>query len=541
MDSTSVSYTKLANASKLFLDYIHHFDNLAQFYNGSPFNPASYKALASQLRHGANDRAALLDILTRQSEAFGCGAATFENIERLRDPATFAVVTGQQVGLLSGPAFTLYKALTAVRLAQSLSEQGLPSVPIFWLATEDHDLDEVAQTSTFDEDYNLIDLKDPGERPAPQSHVGQVKLTNEINATLDLLERALPPGESRDRLMQDLRECYHPGATWGRAFGRFMARIFSRWGVVLLDPLDDAVHQISAHIYERAIERAAELKDRLQKQSEALVKAGYNAQVHVGEDSTLLFVARNGNRTAIHEHGRKFSFDGAGTISAAELRTQVKNHPMDFSPSALLRPFVQDTLLPTIACVAGPSELAYLAQSQVIYAELDRPQPIIFPRTGFTIVDARIHRLMEKYRLTLEDVWQGEEHVRRTIVANSFAVGWSENLDNTEQDLTRILERLRKDVEAIDTTLLDTLKHTEEKIKRQMDELKGKITRAAMGKSELLARHEQSILKFLLPRKHLQEREVGGVYFLGRAGYDLLDRLFAHIQTNSSEHQVFTY
>ena len=541
MDSTSVSYTKFANASKLFLDYIYHFDNVAKFYNGSPFNPASYKALASQLRRGTIDRAELSNILTRQNQAFGCGPATFENIERLRNPATFAVVTGQQVGLLSGPAFTLYKALTAVRLAQSLSEQGLPSVPIFWLATEDHDLDEVAQTATFDEEYNLIDLKDPGERPAPQSHVGQVKLTGEINAALGLLENALPPGESRDRLLLDLRECYQPGVTWGQSFGRFMTKIFSRWGVVLLDPLDDRVHQISAHIYARAIERAAHLKERLQKQSEALASAGYNAQVHVGEESTLLFVARNGNRTALHERGGKFSLDGTGTISEAELKAQAENHPLDFSPSALLRPFVQDTLLPTIASVAGPAELAYLAQAQVIYADLGRPQPIIFPRAGFTLVDARTHRLIEKYRLTIEDVWQGDEHLRRSIVANGFAVGWSENLDKAEQDLTRILERLRKDVEAIDTTLLDTLKHTEEKIKRQMNELKGKITRAAMGKSELLAKHEQSILKFLMPRQHLQEREVGGAYFLGRGGYELLDRLFAHIQTNSSDHQVFTY
>jgi len=541
MESNVISYTKLANATKLFLDYNYNFDNVAKFYNGSPFNPASYKALASQIRRGTNDRADLADILTRQNQAFGCGAATFENIERLRNPVTFAVVTGQQVGLLSGPAFTLYKALTAVRLAQSLSEQGLPSVPIFWLATEDHDLDEVAQTATFDEEYNLIDLKDPGERPAPQSHVGRVKLTGKINTALGLLENSLPPGESRDRLLLDLRECYQPGVTWGQSFGRFMAKIFSRWGVVLLDPLDDKVHQISAHIYARAIERAAHLKERLQKQSEALVSAGYNAQVHVGEESTLLFVSRNGNRTALRERGGKFSLDGARTISEAELIAQAENHPLDFSPSALLRPFVQDTLLPTIASVAGPAELAYLAQAQVIYAELGRPQPIIFPRAGFTLVDARTHRLMEKYCLTIEDVWQGEEHLRRTIVANGFAVGWSENLDKAEQDLTRILERLRKDVETIDTTLLDALKHTEEKIKRQMNELKGKITRAALGKSELLAKHEQSILKFLLPRKHLQEREVGGAYFLGRGGYELLDRLFAHIQTNSSDHQVFTY
>ncbi len=541
MDFAPASYERLPKTSALFLDYVSRYDRVGQFYNGSPYDSASYKAVANQLRHGANERIALIEILTRQNQAFGCGERTFANIQRLKEPTTFAVVTGQQVGLLSGPAFTIYKALTAVRLAQSLSDGGVASVPVFWLATEDHDLEEVSQTATYDDEYNLVDLKDQGDRPAPQSPVGRVKLTNEISAALQLLEKALPPGAPRDRVLRDLRDCYLPGATWGRAFGQFIAKVFSQWGVVLLDPLDEAVHRLSAHIYAQVIERTRTLRDRLLERSEALIRNGYTAQVHVGEQSTLMFFAKEGNRTALNEQSGKFSMDGAGAISAAELKSLAEKQPLDFSPNALLRPFVQDNIFPTVAYVAGPSELAYLAQSQVLYQEWGRPQPIIFPRAGFTLVDARTHRVMEKYRISVEDVWQGEEHLRRAIAASAFAEGWLARLDETEQGFTQLLERLRKDVETIDPTLLDPLKHSEEKIKHQMDQLKGKISRAAMTKSQLLARHEQSLLRFLLPRKHLQEREVSGVYFLGRAGYELLDRLYSQIQTDSSSHQVLAY
>ena len=145
MGHASIPYTRVPHSSKLLLDYLYHFDSVRDFYTGSPFTSATYKDLAQQLTGFCRDRTALLEILTRQNEAFGSAEPTFASIRRLREPGTFAVVTGQQVGLFSGPAFTLYKALTAVRLAQVLSEQGLPCVPIFWLATEDHDLDEVAQ------------------------------------------------------------------------------------------------------------------------------------------------------------------------------------------------------------------------------------------------------------------------------------------------------------------------------------------------------------------------------------------------------------
>lgn len=541
MEFAPVSYERLPKTSALFLDYVGRYERVAQFYNGSPYNSASYQAVAKQVQYGVHERAALVDILSRQNEAFGCGERTSANIQRLKEPTTFTVVTGQQVGLLSGPAFTIYKALTAVRLAQNLSDAGVPSVPVFWLATEDHDLEEVAHTATYDEEYNLVELKDAGDRPAPQSPVGRVKLTSEITAALQLLENALPPGAPRDKVLRDLRECYQPGVTWGQAFGRFIAKVFSPWGVVLLDPLDEAVHHLSTHIYARVIERTRTLRDRLHERSEVLVRNGYAAQVHVGEQSTLMFVAREGNRTALNEQSGNFSLDGAGAISAVELKALAEKQPLDFSPNALLRPFVQDNIFPTIAYVAGPSELAYLAQSQVLYQELGRPQPIIFPRAGFTLVDSRTQRVLEKYHLGVEDVWQGEEHLRRAIAACAFAEGWSARLDETEQGFTQLLERLRKDVETIDPTLLDPLKNTEEKIKHQMDQLKGKISRAALTKSQLLARHEQSLLRFLLPRKHLQEREVNGVYFLGRAGYELLDRLYAQIPIDSSSHQVLAY
>jgi bacillithiol synthase len=541
MTATCIPYTQVPHSSALVTDYLYHYDRVSQFYNGSPHDLKSYQAVTSQMSQSAFDRAGICDVLARQNRAFGCSEPTLANIERLRQSGTFAIVTGQQVGLFSGPAFTLYKALTTIRLAQSLTEQGLPAVPVFWLATEDHDLEEVAEGFTFDDEYNLITLRDPGRRPSPRSPVGDVRHTEEIVAALNQLESVLPQGESRSRLLNDLRECYVPGATWGESFAKFLTRLFGRWGVVLFDPLDESVHRLSAGVYQQAIEKAAELRAGVLEASHALVQRGYHAQVHVAEDSTLVFVARGGDRLALDLRGGKFLLGGNEEILSSELQTLLTDHPLHFSANVLLRPLIQDTLLPTLAYVAGPSELAYLGQARSLYHAFGRPQPVVFLRAAFTLVDSRTDRLMEKYKVELADVWQGEESLGQKIAASGLAEGWSERFDQSERELDQLLTRLQGDIEKLDATLLDTLQHTKEKMKYQMERLRGKLTRAALGRSELLVRHVQALSRFLMPHKDLQERRVGGVYFLGRGGYELLDHLLAQVQVHCSDHQALKF
>ena len=540
MAVSNIPYQQVPHSSALFLDYIYHFERLSQFYKSPPFLLSSYRAVASRLANFGPRRSELCAILARQNQAFGCGAATFENLRRLEEGGSFAVVTGQQVGLFSGPAFTIFKALTTVRLASYLTEKGIPVVPVFWLATEDHDLAEVAEVATLDDEYNLVSLVDHGDSPSLRSPVGNVRLTAESTRALARLEDCLPPAAPREALLHDLRETYTPGATWVEAFGGFMARLLSRWGVIFLNPLDPAVHQLSTDVYAQALERAPELRAGLLQRSQLLIRSGYHAQVKVAEDSTLVFVVREGNRLPIHQQDGDYLVEGAQKTRIEELQRELADNPIAFSPNALFRPLVQDTLLPTIAYVAGPSELAYLGQAEVLYEAFGRPQPVFFPRAAFTLVDHRVQRLLDKYRLSVEDVWLGEGHLSGKIAAVGLAEGWSERFDQAQQDMANLLGRLRGDIERLDPTLVEALQNAQEKIHYQMDRLRGKVSRAGLARSELLARHAQALTRFLMPQKDLQERRVGGAYFLGRAGYELLPRLLSEIPTDQPGHQVIS-
>lgn len=544
MDCVSLPYSRVPKTSKLLVDYLAGRESVTRFYNGSPFGPATYRRLKQQLDASKSDRKELVKVLLRQNQSFGAGEQTLENIRTLSDPDTVAVVTGQQVGLFSGPAFTLYKALTAVKLSQSLNAGGLKTVPIFWLATEDHDLEEVAQTYTLDQDYGRIPLHDPGERPAPQSPVGRVTLTDAVAEQISYLESLLPDSDQRAQLIEDLRAAYQPGVTWSQAFSKFLTRLFSRWGVILLDPMEEAIHRLTAPIYEKVLRQSDQLRSLLLDRSAEIVKSGYHAQVHVADNSTLLFVERDGNRLPLHTSGDgapAFSFGDVQTVTFEELDSELKKQPLHFSANVLLRPIVQDALLPTVAYVAGPSELAYLGQAQVLYSALGRPMPAIFPRSGFTLVDRRVERWMEKYQLETGDIWEGKEHLSERIASTALAEGWSDRFEQTESDLAGLLARLRKDIEALDPTLLDALNRADEKIQYQVERLKGKMTRSAVNRSEVLARHEQALLSALMPEKELQERQVSGVYFLGRAGYQLLEQLLQQIPVDSSVHCVMGF
>jgi bacillithiol biosynthesis cysteine-adding enzyme BshC len=357
----------------------------------------------SALRHDSARRERVAAILERQNRAWGASQRTLENIARLRNGAS-AVVTGQQVGLFGGPLFSLFKALTTVKLANQASSAGYDSVPVFWLASADHDLAEISHVSILAADGSLQKLvaTTHGAQDAP---VGAVTFGPEIEPIVDAAVALLGDSE----VTSFLRESYRPGENFGSSFARLFARLFADWGVVLLDASDPELQQTVQPIYLAAIERAPELDDALLARGKELEAAGYHQQVKVTPSSTLLFMLRNGARTPIHRRstggvaGTDFLV-GDETVPQVDMLRRIAAEPHLFSANVLLRPVVQDYLLPTLAYVGGAAEVAYFGQGGVVYeALLGRVTPIL-PRFSATIVEANLD-ILERYRLTVPDIF----------------------------------------------------------------------------------------------------------------------------------------
>lgn len=528
-------FQQIPHSTRLFLDYLSHSPSIQKFYPRSPLFPEWIKDEAERVRYDDTRRKTVADILDRQNREWGAGPKTLANIDRLRRGALTAV-TGQQVVLFGGPLFSILKALTAVKLAEQATAAEAECVPIFWLATEDHDLAEVNHVS-------LLSEAGAPERLATESHgvadapVGTVRFGPEIEVAVE--QAAWLLGDSE--VTTWLREAYRPGETLGSGFARLFARLFADWGVILLDPADAALHAVAAPILRQAIERSSELDEALLARGKELEAAGYHQQVKVTPATTLIFQVKEGARTAVRRkngaNGGEFVV-GTEPVSAKELLAAIEAHPENFNANVLLRPVIQDYLLPTLAYTGGAAEVAYFAQAAVVYEKLlGRVTPVL-PRFSATLVEPKAQRILERYGLSLPDLFHGPEKVREIIAQRTLPSDLKQRFEDAKASLGKSLSAIRELLARLDPTLTDAAANAETKMQYQLLQLEARAARAESLRNDVVTRHADALSSALFPHKVLQEREIAGLSFVAKYGLGLLENLYQTIHTDCHDHQI---
>jgi bacillithiol biosynthesis cysteine-adding enzyme BshC len=344
-------------------------------------------------------------------------------------------------------------------------------------------------------------------------------------------------GAAAEQIRQALEAAYQPGENFGSAFAKLMARVLAGRGIVLLDPLDSRLHRLAAPIYRRALEENGALAKELAARGRALDQAGYHAQVKVVAGNTLLFINVNARRQALRQPNHQFSA-GRMTFSIEELLDGIEKSPEAFTPNVLLRPIVQDTLLPTAAYVGGPAEVAYFAQAEVLYRRLLGRMPAVLPRGSFTLVEPHLARLLRKYRLGVRDVLHGWQHLRAKMEREFLPKQLARRFSSGEKSIQRVLAGVRSPLGQLDPTLLGALDTAERKMLYQFLKLRAKAGRAEDRRTTLLDEHERALLNSLYPHRALQERTVCFLVFLARRGFSLLDELEERTGPDALQHQV---
>ncbi len=524
MESSCVRHNLIPGTSKLFEDFLYNFDRVSRFYPHYFSDPTALRESVSQIRYPESRRTQLVAALREENP-------DSEALDILAKREAVAVVTGQQVGLFSGPAYTVFKALTAVRLAAHLKDQGIPAVPVFWLATEDHDLAEVDHAWVFNQDAV----------PAKIAVTSSVVNGGPVG---DVILNELPWAQLHDALgdlpfaidvIRRLRSAYQPGVTFGHAFRRFLQDILSGCGLVYLDPLSPAIRQIAAPFLADAVTRLPELLPSLQQRNAELLAAGYHAQVQVEDDSSLLFLLNEGKRIPIRwNDGRFTSRDRSYSVSDLQAAAD------RLSPNALLRPVMQDFLLPTASYVGGPSEVAYMAQAEVLYDQLLGRMPVIFPRNSFTLLDAKAAKLLDRYGMHLPDILDHQEAVKSRIARRLVPEDLSEQFQSLISSTEHALVDLRARLSRFDPTLESASKKTAAKILYQMNRLSQKTAREALRRDERASQEASYLIDLIYPHRHLQERLYSIVPFLAKYGLDLPERLLGLTQLACPDHMVRT-
>ncbi len=531
-------FTQIPHSTRLFTDFLAYTAAAHPFYPRSPRFSEWLKDETPNERYDPGRRLRVAAILERQNRSWNASSKTLENIEHFRAGAC-TVVTGQQVGLFGGPLFGIFKALTAVKLADEAKAAGIDAVPVFWLASEDHDLAEVNHTVMPTPEGRLEEFVSVthGVEDAP---VGSLRLEADIEALVEAAATLLGSSDAANWL----RVCYVRGETLGNAFARLFAELFAEWGVILLDGSDPELDVMVTPIYLDAVKRAVEIDEGLLQRGRELEAAGYHQQVKVTSSSTLLFNFRDGARTVIH---RRVNGDqaiefiiGEEKISQDELLRRITKAPEDFSPNVMLRPVIQDYLFPTLAYTGGPAEVAYFSQAAVVYeALLGHVTPIV-PRFSATLIDAKAQRLLDKYALEPADLFQGADALKQELASRTLPADLQAAFDKAFGALEQCVDAIRGSLARLDSTLVDAANRAGGKMQYQLEHLRSSAARAELRQSEVLERHAAFLSNFLFPGKTLQEREIAGIYFIARFGSDLLKVLYDSIRSDCFDHQVIS-
>jgi len=511
----------LPGLSKLFLDFAERREPIAPFYPASAY---STEWMTTPPVLPAAHRTTLCDLLERQNRGFGAAEPVLKNIERLRNGAG-AVVTGQQVTLFGGPLFTILKAATAIRKARDASTAGSPHVPVFWLATEDHDLAE-ADHVTLPNRHELSTLR-LATGHANGVAAGGVIVGKDVETLLAEAEAILGPGPVFDLLAT----CYREGQSLGQAFGQFIAHIFAAQGLIVVDASSRDFHALGNDVLRQAIVRADELRIAITDRDQQLAAAGYHSQVLVPPLSSLLFLfdSKTGVRAPLRRTAEGGWHAARQAYSTAELLVILDTEPERISPNALLRPVFQDSVLPTSAYIGGPSEVAYFAQSQVLYERiLGRTTPVL-PRLSATLVEPAVAGLLARHEVSLPDVIQSALEdplaLAQRLGARAISVVGKRKLAAAGSALDTELSSLATFMHSLDPGLGRAADVSSSKMRYQMNRMRRLAANYELRREQSLGRDAGLIALNLFPHRRPQERVLGASWFLSRFGEGLPELL----------------
>ena len=538
----TLSFDQIPHQTRLFLDYVRDPLALRQFYPSAiRYHHELAQRVPEVLAAYRIDRNRVCDALEAMNRRWGAGQPTLDNLQLLRESDCIAVVSGQQAGLFTGPLYTIYKALSAVKLAGCLRQRETKAVPVFWMAAEDHDFAEVAKAEFIGRDCQLKNVEVTNALHREGEPVGQVVTDDSIDAVVDQLFELLPNSEFADDMKALVKDTWRPGRGYVESFAMMMTALLGRYGLIFLDPLDPELKQLAAPLYSEAAQRATEIAAALEKRSSELESAGYHAQVLATANSFPLFLHdEQGRRHAVAriENGKYKAKEIDKEYTAEELAKLAHEQPQRFSPNVTLRAVVQDYLLPTIAYYGGAAEIAYFAQTAEVYRVLERPATPILPRSSLTMIERHTGRVLERYSLTLKDFFEGLEPVIKRVVEEVLGADTAKLFAHSEENINHELDRLRQELESIDPTLAGALETGRKKINYQLDGLRTRFVRAQMSRDEAAHRQLQRAFEQLYPHKDLQERHINITSLLARHGTYVIEWIFNAINLGSTDHQI---
>lgn len=533
MTNRTVAPSKALGYSDLYLDFLAGKSPAREFYLSSDISE-----IARRIDQFSYRRTELVEILSRQNREYGADAKAFESIQKLSHKDTLCVFAGQQAGLFTGPMLVLVKALAIVKLAGTYSAQlRRPVVPIFWIAGDDHDFDEISSTWVLNQQSELVELK-YGTRPVVEVPAAEMQLSDveELNRLKQLLRDSLGQSDFTDELYGAIDSAYSVGESFVSAFGKLMARLTSGTGLAFFNPGDAEAKELAVPFFEKVVDSQPAIHRSLAETNRAIVAAGYHLQVEKKENAALLF--RNvGNRRPIYVETEGFSV-GSDRFSAEKLKSEIRSHPVQFSPDVMTRPVMQSFLFPVVSQIGGPAEIAYLAQSNRLFEVLDVPTPLHRGRPSVTLVEKRIEKSVDEYNLSFDDLTGDIEQVVNRVMAATFPKDMEQGYADLTSDLAGRWNQFVESSLKFDPSLEDFARQTFGKIDFALKGFESKLFSSHKKKGRDIRERIYRVQLHLFPKRTLQERTINIACFVARHGFGVVSYMQNQMEADQTAHQI---
>ncbi len=536
-----INFSDLPGQPNIFLDFLYEFEKVKDYYAADIRNIDNLENKFNEiLENYSTERVIIQDIISGQYEDCQISPLTKSNLKFLGDSNTITLTTGQQVGIFTGPLYTIYKAITTIKLAEylKLKYENFNFVPIFWLAGDDHDFEEVRSLNLIDAENNFktVTYSDGLEDEANRGSVGNLEFNENIETVIAEIEKILRPTEFTAELMNFIRSCYNPEQTFASSFKKMMMKFFDEYGLLIIDATDARIKELLKPVFLKEIGEFGLHTNSLVSLSAELEEL-YHAQVKV--KPVNLFMNYDGGRHLIEPIDEEFRLKGKRKrFTKEELLDEIAQAPENFSPNVLLRPVCQDYLFPNAFYIGGPGEISYYAQLQPLYEFYSIPYPIVYPRSSATLLENNSNIVLNKFGLELNEVFVSNSNITNKIVEILDERNFHSLFENSLERIDDIYSSLENELLEIDKTLSDVLEKNKQRTLQNFQALRDKVDKAQARRYENSVRQINKVKNLLYPNENLQERELNIIYFLNKYGMDFIKQLYSQLGINRFTHQI---
>jgi bacillithiol biosynthesis cysteine-adding enzyme BshC len=531
-----LEFRDIGGYSKLFLDYISEYSLLEQFFSGDPYTEKTYVDLITKIDSKEYDRGQLAEILRNQNQEFTDNEMMMRQKNKMIDPRCTVVITGQQAGLFLGPMYAIYKALTAIRLAEAL-EKALkrPFVPVFWLEVDDHDFDEVRSFNLLSPGGELKNFQYTDSEVSRALPVKNRQISDDIESVINEISGVFGNAENASGILEDISRIYKKGQSFPEVFIRFFREYFPNQAILFINPGDPEFKKLAVPFFEKAIFHAEDIRRKITKNSRLLRDCGYHVQAQVSDSKTRLFHVVDGERLRLSpEIVTKNKLSG--------IEKFVNENYTDLSPDVLLRPLLQDYVFPTVVYVAGPSEIAYLAQLKEVYNLLKIEMPVIYPRWSGTIADTKTIKFISGSGSKIGDLLSfRSSDVVNNILKDRSDIDIDPLFDSAGESLRDSLNEIRLLSKKLDKSLLGFVDQSENKMIYQLDKVRNRFENALKTNEKTTYERIRRIQNRVKPGEVLQERVFSILNYLLRYGKYFADFIAKNVSTDSFNHKIIEY